>query len=176
MINLRKCVKAVGVFALFTLLAMNLPAQSAVAITNPADIAKALGVQRPFAVNAGCLNDYANSACSVVINVPPGVRWVIKNLSVRCDTPTNTNVYAVEVSTVAGGTFSAVFPAIPAARFGPPISPNTPPKWVMTLSQVTEIYADPGTSVEFTVNLDTVVPINHLIASFEIQGQAVSVP
>ena len=156
MINLRNCAKDVGVCALFTLLAMNLTAQSAVVVTNPTDIAKALGVQRPFAVNAGCVNNYyAANECDMVVHVPLGVRWVIKNLSVRVGTPINTNVVVVEVSTTAGGAFSAIFPAIPASRFYPSFDQNIPPTRVMTLSQVMEIYADPGTAVVFTVNIDT---------------------
>jgi hypothetical protein len=176
MINLRNCAKVVGVCALFTLLAMNLPAQSAVVVANPTDIAKALGVQSPFAVNAVCGATYTTNGCDIVVHVPLGVRWVIKNLSVRCDTPINTNVVVVEISTTAGGTFSAIFPAIPASRVRPPIGVNLPPTWVMTLSQVTEIYADPGTAVAFTVNLDSLVTYGHLNADFEIQGQAISVP
>jgi hypothetical protein len=176
MINLRTRAKYAGVCALFTLLATNLTAQSAVVVANPTDIAKALGVQRPFAVNAGCVNNYASNACDMVVHVPPGVRWVIKNLSVRVDSPINTNVVTVEISTTAGGTFSAIYPAIPASRPLRPIDPNIGPTWVMTLSQVTEIYADPGTAVDFSVSIDTVVPYHQLVASFEIQAQAISVP
>jgi hypothetical protein len=176
MINLRNCAKDVGVCALFMLLAMNLTAQSAVVVTNPTDIAKALGVQRPFAVNAVCGNSYASNGCVVDVHVPLGVRWVIKNLSLRIGTPINTNIVVVEISTTTGGTFSAIMPAIPPSRFYPSIGPNIPPTWIMTLSQVTEIYADPGTVVQFSVDIDKVVPYEELVAAFEIQGQAISVP
>lgn len=144
-------------------------AASPVTITNPKDISKALGVESPFAANTGCVNSTGPSGqinCEAL--VPVNVRWVIKNFSVRCTVPTGISVTQIQLTTITNGVLSGVFPVLPATR------PFDSTRWVMTLSQSMEIYADPGSKIFTQANLSANASQNNFICSAEFQGQAVT--
>ena len=75
MITFRNCAKVAALGTLFHLLVVSSHAQTNVVVTNPADIAKAIGLQTPFALTVGCFNNLGpNNDCSGSAHVPSGVR------------------------------------------------------------------------------------------------------
>jgi hypothetical protein len=144
-------------------------ASAPVTVTNPKDIAKALGVGTPFGINTGCINSTgASNLINCLAIVPAGARLIIKNFSVHCFIPTGISVTLVLLTTITNGVLSGVTPAIPPTRF------FDATKGVMSFSQPVETYADPGSKMFAEVHLDTPAPQNTFICSAEYQGQAVT--
>jgi hypothetical protein len=162
----------VTVFCVLSLsLAATLRAQQAVVVANPADIAKAMGIQTPFSLPMTCVNNLGpNNVCDATAKVPAGVRWVIKHISALCYSPVNTTVTLAWVQTTVGGALSVVYLNLPPSRF------LNATKWFTSASQVTETYADPGSQVVLFANLSATAPTSQFACDLILQGQAISVP
>ena len=154
-------------------LAAGSQAQTPVSVANAADLAKAQGVQTPFAVGLTCSNTYPNSLCEATTHVPANVRWVIKNFSIACYHPQSTQVTLLYIQTTVGGAVTEILPNLTADRF---MSASSNPRSVMQLSQSIESYADPGSLIALNVDLSAVVPASQFACSLNLQGQAITVP
>lgn len=141
---------------------------STVNIGNPADIAKAQGIQHPTQLVGSCDFDGGN-ICNAQIDVPANQRLVIEYASTKCDLEPSNLLVSVDVFTTAAGVFaqhqlttdhSGVLIPIIAER-------------IMSFGQKVRLYADPGSTILLQV-LST--DVSHLDCGFALAGQAIDVP
>ena len=168
MLRITSCARFLAACVLTAFLAAVSQAQTPVSITNPADVAKAQGIQTPFAFGLTCSNTYPNSICEATAHVPANVRWVIKNFSLACYHPSSTQVTLLYIQTSAGGAVTEILPNLTADRF---MSASSNPRSVMQMSQSIESYADPGSLIVLNADLSTVVPASQFVCSLNLQGQ-----
>jgi len=73
-----------------------------VTVTNPGDIAKAAGIQRPFQLTLSCPSNAYGNGCFTAFT-QGAQRLVIEYVSVRCEQIVGQAVTALEVGTSVGG-------------------------------------------------------------------------
>jgi hypothetical protein len=179
-ISTRRCdfVSVVGVLAAFA--ASFLPGaawavgSTPVTVVNPADIAKAEGIQHPYQAQEGCFFPAAfPQECGAIIHNPASQRLVIEFVSGLCGIPSgnNNNVTEAVIKTIIGGDLVPHF--LPAQ---PPVLRSDGIQQIITVSQQVRLYADPGEDIllqAFTVNPSD---IGGSGCRFSLSGQAVTVP
>lgn len=131
-----------------------------VTVVNPADIAKAEGIQHPFqAGDIECI--VSGFECGGSLTAPPTQRLVIEFVSASCGLNPGIVIIGAALQTfVAGGSAHHFFAA------PPPSSKN--------LSQQVRLYADPGSDLVFSLELSGANPGGNCI--FSVSGQAIAVP
>jgi hypothetical protein len=142
-----------------------------VTVVNPADIAKAEGIQQPYQASTNCnftTSDPLN--CLAQIFTPESQRLVIEFVSGSCATPTNdNNIVIAKIGTTSGGKFVDHI----LAPQPPVLSPGSGAQFI-SISQQVRLYADPLSIIEFGVNTANVS--NPDGCQFNLSGQAVTVP
>jgi hypothetical protein len=143
-----------------------------VTVVNPADIAKAEGIQTPFSTTLAVSFSGPNS-----VSVPANVRWVIENAGYLCITTLQNQFLAhIELDiTTSGNPLTFYLPVLTPQPFdqgalGLVWSTSTPVRW----------YADPGSSVVLNaIKMDVATGQTFAKAgtcTASLSGQAVSVP
>jgi hypothetical protein len=115
------------------------------------------------------INGHPNNLVQTVTIVPAGIRWTIQNISVVCFVPNGAAISAISVTTSLAGVVTGITPTIPDGRF---FSSSPFPRAVVQLSQPTLTYADPGTQVVFTANLETIASANQFSCVVDLMGLA----
>jgi hypothetical protein len=108
-----------------------------VTVVNPADIAKAEGIQTPFQAHGVCT--FSPGVCSGVIDVPPSQRLVIEFVSAFCIVGGNNVISNGTLATSTGGSFVDHYLIASA-----PISNLGGTQGIVTVSQLVRIYTDAG--------------------------------
>jgi hypothetical protein len=129
----------------------------------------AAGSPQPFAIGMAAVNGHPNNLVQTVTIVPAGVRWTIQNISVVCFVPNGTSISAISVTTSLAGVVTGITPTVPDGRF---FSNSPYPRAVVQLSQPTLTYADPGTQVVFTANLETIASTSQFSCAVDLMGLA----
>ena len=124
---------------------------------------------QPFAIGMAAINGHPNNLVQTVTIVPAGIRWTIQNISVVCFVPNGAAISAISVTTSLAGVVTGITPTIPDGRF---FSSSPFPRAVVQLSQPTLTYADPGTQVVFTANLETIASANQFSCVVDLMGLA----
>lgn len=134
-----------------------------VTVVNPSDIAKAEGIQHPYQAGIPCAFGATGipSSCSGSLTAPPAQRLVIEFVSATCGLNPGVAIIGATLGTSVSGSFVTHSFAAPA-----PSSEN--------LGQQVRLYADPGSTLEFSLDLSAVNPGGGCIVS--VSGQAVAVP
>jgi hypothetical protein len=136
-----------------------------VTVVNPADIAKAEGIQHPYQMGEiDCPFDppFLN-ACLGHLNTPPTQRLVIEFVSAACGLDAGVTFTRASITTnvgagIQGVTHHLAVPAPPSAN----------------ISQLVRIYADPATTMSFSVETTANNPGAACI--FSLSGQTIDVP
>ena len=148
-----------------------------VTVVNPADIAKAQGIQQPFVSTINCSAAGGFGVrCRGSTSVPAGQRWVIEYVSASCLIDNSSQaVSSVYISASTGGSGTIHYLAIPdhiGAVGDSGFSIN-----VVQFGQAVRIYADAGSSVQFAMGTTGATGFSgYPFCSAVISGQAVSVP
>ena len=135
-----------------------------VTVVNPADIAKAEGIQHPFqAGEIVCsFSGFFLDSCLGQMTTPPTQRLVIEFISVVCGLNSGVRIAGVSITTKVGpGQGVPHHLAIPA----PPAN---------AIGQQVRIYADPATTMSF--NVETTADNPAAACIFSLSGQAIDVP
>ena len=148
-----------------------------VTIVNPADIAKAEGIQQPFAASIGCdATGGFGIRCSGSTTVPAGQRWVIEYVSANCKIDNGRQLLSqASLTTRIGGTSMPHYLSIrdhagAVGDFGSAIN-------VVQLGEAVRLYADAGSTVSFSVGTSGATPFTgYPFCDARLSGQAVTVP
>jgi hypothetical protein len=132
-------------------------------------VSVAAGSPQPFAIGMAAINSHPNDLVQMVTTVPAGIRWTIQNISVVCFVPNGASISAISVTTSLAGVVTGITPTVPEGRF---FSNSPHPRAIVQLSQPTLTYADPGTQVVLTANLETVAPTNQFSCAVDLMGLA----
>jgi hypothetical protein len=169
LLTLRNSKSSVGVITAYAVFFLSESACSPLQVTvvNPADIAKAEGIQHPFQTNFSCVFSGYPNFCGNSFQTPASQRLVIEFISGDCDLDYGIGIYSVTVDTEVGGKLYGHVLSVQA-----PVSYGNRPK---TISQPVRLYADPNTRIQIFVSLTGNNPIGWT-CSFGVSGQAVDVP
>jgi hypothetical protein len=142
-----------------------------VTVVNPADIAKAEGIQQPYQARTFCTfttSDPLN--CLATISSPQSQRLVIEFVSGNCAIAASNgnNILTATIGTIIGGNF------VDHTLAPQPPVPTLQGTQFVNISQQVRLYADPLTIIQFHVN--TVNPSTQENCQFNLSGQAVTVP
>ena len=147
-----------------------------VTVVNPADIAKAEGIQHPFQGNIICSDTSTNGAatfCDGATTTPPGKRLVIEYVAAECGLDAGEALRRVFVHTETqalfegGGVGSSgdhslnVLDHFGVAQF-------------VAMGQPVRFYADPNTQIK--VSAQETGAHNDFFCTFDFVGQAIDVP
>jgi hypothetical protein len=131
-----------------------------VTVVNPADIAKAEGIQQPYSNIISCSFDKLFGGCGAAITAPPSQRLVIEFVSGFCQFSNASNsLRVVQLFIKTGG----------GDEVGNVLSIQAPG----TISQLVRLYADPSSEVRFDALAFSGVSGG---CFFTVSGQAVAVP
>jgi hypothetical protein len=138
-----------------------------VTVVNPADIAKAEGIQTPFAASSECT--FSGFVCDGTIAVPPSQRLVIEFVTNECIVTGNNVISFPHIVTLLGGlhTQHTLIASAPVSNPGGTAG-------VVTVSQLVRLYADAGSSVAFQFVSSGLNDGN--VCDFSVSGQLVAVP
>ena len=143
-----------------------------VSVVNAADLAKAQGVQRPFAVKLHCQTDPVDRrACAGRQAVPANQRWVIEYVSMRCVLDGNGALAATElaVQTSPGDV------VVHHLNLAP--QPVGPYGGFADIGQTVRIYAAAGTPIDFdAIQTSTTGTSGNFACAVTFSGQAIDVP
>ena len=136
-----------------------MPAPEPVIVSNPADIAKAEGIQQPYQAKADCVfgKPYPD-ACDATISTPPSQRLVIEFVSASCG-------LASRVTVIQLGPFVN----------GVQVFHKLVPNLGYVAGQQVRLYADQSSNILFNV-LSSKPEGPGANCFFSISGQAISVP
>lgn len=134
-----------------------------VTVVNPADIAKAEGIQHPYQAGDILCNfsDISPDVCEGQLNAPATQRLVIEFVSAACGLVSGVTFTGATMQTTAGNVsvvHSLAAPAPPSHNIG----------------QQVRIYVDPASTMFFTVEM-TGSNLGGL-CTFSLSGQAIAVP
>lgn len=149
---------------------LNPATQNPVTVVNPADIAKALGIQHPYQKEVLCQWPNDNNHCDVSFTSPTNQRLVFEYISGQCNLNPGMQILDVNVITIAGGAR-----AVHNLGIVNPAGGNFFGNVLVSFGQTVRLYADQGTQVEVTV-LESNVGNNLQVCTFALSGQAVNVP
>jgi len=131
-----------------------------VTVVNPADIAKAEGIQQPYSNIISCSFDKLFGGCGAAITAPPSQRLVIEFVSGFCQFSNASNsLRVVQLFVNTGG----------GDEVGNILSIQAPG----TISQLVRLYADPSSQVRFDA---LAFSGDSGGCFFTVSGQAVTVP
>lgn len=134
-----------------------------VTVTNPADIAKALGVQNAYSTEIQC--EATNGPCVATFTAPSNQRLVLEYVGLHCGIAAPDQLTTVSVTATNAGTSIRSFIGFNSVVQGPVNSQSA--------TQLTRIYVDAGTTVTVTFALSANTTAN---CGGGIQGQAINVP
>jgi hypothetical protein len=144
-------------------------AQGSVTIANPADIAKAEGIQQPYQASADCT--FVERNCEVLIETPASQRLVIEFVSASCFIPNNDFRLALIGTSVGGNTvlhFLSAQSRKSASGF-PAVGHE------LNISQLVRIYNDPQAGIFLRILAwNPVTDFSN--CGLSLSGQAVTVP
>jgi hypothetical protein len=145
-----------------------------VTVVNPADIAKAEGIQNPHQAEATCIfiDNLPFSNCDAFIETPASQRLVIEFVSGACLMFTNNNVRAAGITTSVGGNSVTHILATQAPTSVSGFQGGDEQE--VNISQQVRIYADAHTTIHLSVT--TWNSNNIFSCGFSVSGQAVTVP
>jgi hypothetical protein len=146
-------------------------------IVNPADIAKAQGIQQPFHAQFGCSADGGfGIRCHGTVVVPAGQRWVIEYISANCKIDnTQQTMSQAWIATVIGPSQTVHFLTIPD-RVGAKGDSGDGVN-VVQLGQLVRLYAEAGTTIQFSAGMSVHTDFEgYPFCDISLSGQAVSVP
>jgi len=138
-------------------------------LANPADIAKAEGIQHPYQKELECGWPNDNNHCDVSFTSPTNQRLVIEYVSGSCNLNPGMQLLDVHVITTVGGVR-----VVHSVGMFNPAGGNFFGNVIVQLGQAVRIYADQGTQVEITV-LESGVGNTLQVCGWAISGQAVDV-
>ena len=147
----RISIRSIVFAAFFMVCAFRLPAQT---------------VTAPFALNLGCVNQFPTSVCDSVYTVPANQHLEIKNLNLDCDAPNGSTVLSLAVGTTVGGVLTDITPALPATKLAFPDDTFAS----MRLTQMVEMYADPGSKITLIAELNEAAPTYQFVCAVSLQG------
>src|SRR5215469_7246676 len=115
------------------------------------------------------INGHPNHLVPTVTILAAGIRWTPPKIWVVCFVPNGAAISAISVTTSLAVVVTGITPTIPDSRF----FPSSPfPRAGVQLSQPTLTYADPGTQVVFTANLETIASTNQFSCAVDLIGLA----
>src|SRR5262249_27663935 len=135
-----------------------------VTVVNPADIAKAEGIQHPYqAGEIVCsFTDFSPNGCLGHMDTPPTQRLVIEFISFVCGLNPGVRIAGASITTKVGPgqgvTHHLAVPAAPSNAIG----------------QQVRIYADPASTM--SLNVETTADNPAAACIFSLSGQAIDVP
>lgn len=132
-------------------------------------VGAAAGPPQPFAIGMAAVNSHPANLVQTVTPVPTGIRWTIQNISFVCFIPNGAAISAISLTTSFNGIVTGITPTIPDGRF---FSNSPYSRAIVQVSQPTLAYADPGTPVVLTANLETTAPANQFSCAVDLMGLA----
>jgi hypothetical protein len=136
-----------------------------VTVVNPADIAKAEGIQHPYQKEVHC--SFQNNGCFASLTSPTTQRLVFEYISGSCPMDAAGGQLLLGIfSTVAGVSATNWIPAPPS------IVSDT--RAIVNFGQVVRIYADQNTEIDFTAGASGTT--SNAACTVVFSGQAIDVP
>lgn len=163
--TLRLFTFSVGVVAVLAAVSLSGPGwalgSTPVTVVNPADIAKAEGIQQPYQAPLDC--EFNGFTCDAQIQAPPTQRLVIEFVSATCALTASNQIVDVTLNTVVGGLSVSHY-----------LIAQPPQGSSSSISQQVRIYADPSSTIEFFFR--TSEGNSGKFCLISMSGQAVTVP
>jgi hypothetical protein len=151
-----------------------------VTVVNPADIAKAEGIQHPFQGNISCGGSSSNgfvTLCDGSVTTPTNKRLVIEYVSLECGLDTGEALRRAIVHTETtilfeqGGVGSSGDHSLNILdHFGGGTTSS-----FVAMGQPVRFYADPGTTISVEAQ-ETGSHVGTFVCTYEMTGQAIDTP
>jgi hypothetical protein len=140
-----------------------------VTVVNPADIAKAEGIQTPFQGAGSCT--FSGGACGGQINIPPSQRLVVEFVTAACNVIGDNVLSNSEITIVGSGAVIAhqLIANAPISGFGGSFG-------VSKISQLVRVYTDAGDGPAFLFQSSGFGANDGQECTFSVSGQLVAVP
>jgi hypothetical protein len=177
---LRRLTSLIGVVVVASAGFVSQPARALstpVTVTNPADIAKAEGIQHPFQANAICDNSTSNgfaTFCNGSFAVPANQRLVIEYVSVECGISPGEGLRRVIVDTVTT-TLAEQEGIGSAGQHSLNIVDHVGVGNFVAIGQLVRFYADPGTTISVEAQ-ETGKHAGLFLCTFDLIGQEIATP